>query len=171
MSSLFQKAMLYLGLVDEEALDDEQQVEPQALSQEPVVRRSAATQSSIRTVPSPAAPVKGRRVEPPVEGQRSPGVPVAASTDVEVVEARGFDDAKIVADRIRARRPVVLDLRTTDPDMVRRLVDFSSGLTYGLDGTMRKTAEGVILVLPARVTLGREEQRRLAELGLYAVED
>ncbi len=167
MSSLFQKAMLYLGLVDEEALEDEQPVAPQ----EPAVRRPVATQSNIRTVPSPEPPVRGRRVEPPADARRSAGSAVAAAADVEVVEARGFDDAKVVADRIRARRPVVLDLRATDPDMVRRLVDFSSGLTYGLDGTMRKIAEGVILVLPARVTLGREEQRRLAELGLYAVED
>jgi len=63
---------------------------------------------------------------------------------------------------------VVLNLRATDPDMVRRLVDFASGLTYALDGTMRKTSEGVIMVLPPRVSLGREEKRRLADLGLYS---
>jgi cell division inhibitor SepF len=167
MSSFLQKAMLYLGLVDEEVLDEDQAVG----RPEPQPRGPTVPTQQVRTLTTPEPPVRGRRVEPPADSRRPMGVAMAASTDVEIVEDRGFDDAKIVADRIRARRPVVLDLRTTDPDMVRRLVDFASGLTYGLDGTMRKIAEGVILVLPARVSLGREEQRRLAELGLYAVED
>ena len=52
--------------------------------------------------------------------------------------------------------------------MVRRLVDFASGLTYGLGGKMVKTAQGVILVTPSGVTIGIEERRRLAALDLYA---
>jgi len=51
------------------------------------------------------------------------------------------------------------------------LIDFASGLTYGLDGTMSKIAEGVILVLPHGVSLGRSETQRLVELGLYALDD
>ncbi len=53
--------------------------------------------------------------------------------------------------------------------MVRRLVDFSSGLIYALDGTMKRVAEGVILVSPPRVTLSEDEIRRLSDLGLYDV--
>ncbi len=89
----------------------------------------------------------------------------------EVLVARAFSDAQRLADFIRARTPVVLDLRGTEPEMVRRLVDFSSGLTYALDGSMRKVAQGVILVSPPRVTLSGEERRRLAELGLFEVPD
>jgi cell division inhibitor SepF len=62
-------------------------------------------------------------------------------------------------------------MRDTDPDMVRRLIDFASGLTYGLDGTMSKIAEGVILVLPHGMSLGRSEMQRLSELGFYALDD
>ena len=51
--------------------------------------------------------------------------------------------------------------------MVRRLVDFSSGLTYALDGKMAKISQGVILVTPAGVMIDGAEQRRLADLGLY----
>jgi cell division inhibitor SepF len=85
----------------------------------------------------------------------------------DVVRVTDFGDAKVLADRIRERTPVVLDLRSTDPDMVRRIIDFASGLTYALDGTMAKTADGVVLVLPPRVTLGQDEQRRLQGQGLY----
>jgi cell division inhibitor SepF len=61
----------------------------------------------------------------------------------------------------------VLDLRDTESAMVRRLVDFSSGLTYALDGRMVKVAKGVILVTPHGATIDMDERRRLAALGLY----
>ncbi len=54
--------------------------------------------------------------------------------------------------------------------MVRRLVDFSSGLTYALDGRMVKVATGVILVTPEGGSVSVEERRRLAALGLYDVD-
>ena len=174
MSQLWQKALLYLGLVDEEAIE----------SEESAPAEPAAVQSQVRTVAQRPEGVVGRRVEPPAG--RSPmsasdrtfasagAVRQVKSADAQcdIVEATGFTDAKLLADRIRSRVPVVLNLRATDPDMVRRLVDFASGLTYALDGTMRKISEGVIMVLPPRISLGREEKRRLADLGLYStVED
>ena len=168
MSSLFQKALLYLGLVDEDGLDEEQ---PEAAA----TTAAAPLQSSIRPVSGNDAQVRGRRVEPPEDGGRSNASATRAvprsETRADIITAATFDDAKTVADRIRGRQPVVLNMRATDPDMVRRLIDFASGLTYGLDGTMGKIAEGVILILPHGVSLGRAERRRLAELDLYAVDD
>jgi cell division inhibitor SepF len=165
MSSMFQKALLYLGLVDEENLEEE---EPQT----PVIT-APPLQSSIRTVPQAEPSSRGRRVEPPEELGYGTSMRVASRDDsrADVVAAVTFDDAKAVADRIRSRRPVVLNMRDTDPDMVRRLIDFASGLTYGLDGTMSKVGEGVILILPHGISLGRSETRRLAELGLYTLDD
>ena len=58
-------------------------------------------------------------------------------------------------------------LRKVEPAMVRRLVDFSSGLTYALGGSMRKIGQGVVLVTPANVNLSRDERRRLMDLGYY----
>jgi cell division inhibitor SepF len=89
---------------------------------------------------------------------------------VEVVVAATFADAQLLADHLRVRRPVVLDLRETEPDTVRRLVDFASGITYALEGTMQKIAQGVILIAPARTTLSESELRRLSDLGLYEVD-
>ena len=174
MSTLWQKALLYLGLVDEEAIEEEPTT--------PV--ENVPVQSQVRTVANRSEGVVGRRVEPPASrapassgektlltaGPAAGAVRQVKSADAQsdIVEAASFTDAKLLADRIRERIPVVLNLRETDPDMVRRLVDFASGLTYALDGTMRKISEGVIMVLPPRVSLGREEKRRLADLGLYS---
>jgi cell division inhibitor SepF len=91
-----------------------------------------------------------------------------AQSDVLVVEE--FGDAKILADRVRDRVPVVLDLRLASPELVRRVIDFSSGLIYALDGKMKKVGEGLVLVLPPRTTLSRDEKRRLADLGVYQLD-
>ena len=85
----------------------------------------------------------------------------------QIIVARNFSDAQALADAIRAGRGVVLDLRSTEPEMVRRIVDFASGLVYALEGKMSKTAQGVILVTPAGASLGVAEQERLERLGLY----
>ena len=140
--------------------------------------------------------VAGRRVEPPDRSRRrissnpihaeagvyvttsdSADQPLASSPSgdddafAEIIAASKFSDAQQLADYLRNGRPVVLDLRHTEPAMVRRLVDFSSGLTYALDGTMRKIGQGVILVSPSGATLSVQELRRLADLGLYQAGD
>jgi cell division inhibitor SepF len=141
--------------------------------------------------------VAGRRVEPPAPMRRrvsenaehaeagvlvTPGsgrsaAPVRSAgtgrssgigdREAAIIEARTLADAQTLADYIREGQPVVLDLRETETAMVRRLVDFSSGLTYALDGRMVKVATGVILVTPHGSSLSVEERRRLAALGLY----
>lgn len=179
MSSLFSKALVYLGLVDEDQAGYDEPAPERTRpprpepAYEPPLERGPRPTARIEGVTS----VEGRRVEPPT---RNPAIatdqtsvravrPVEIQSDVLVVEE--FGDAKILADRVRDRVPVVLDLRRADSDLVRRVIDFSSGLIYALDGTMRKVGDGLVLVLPPRVTLSRDEKRRLAGLGVYQVTD
>lgn len=171
MSSIWNKALYFLGLDDESRELDE-------------------AAPAVTPTP-PAAPVdapRGRRVEPPAGARWRPAgtearmetYGVGQATAVRQVpggEARAeilvpteFSDAQLLADYLRGRQPVVLDLRDTEPDTVRRLVDFASGITYALEGTMQKIASGVILVAPARTVLSEDEIGRLADLGLYHVE-
>ena len=85
----------------------------------------------------------------------------------ETIEVDGFDDARRIADLLRERVPVIVNLKGTEENLVRRLVDFSSGLVYALDGSIRKVSERVLLVSPPRVKILDRELRRLSELGLY----
>lgn len=177
MSSLLSKALVYLGLVDEDQSEYEpepQESRPRPPRPEPVYEERRPRQNTrIEGVSA----VEGRRVEPPTRtSSPTPSQqtvravrPVEVQSDVLVVEE--FGDAKILADRVRDRVPVVLDLRRSEPELVRRVVDFSSGLIYALDGTMRKVGDGLVLVLPPRVTLSRDEKRRLAGLGVYHADD
>lgn len=191
MASLWQKTLFYLGLVDDEqaASNDDGHIAPsqtQVRTVEPLRRtpRQPAPAAAGST-PTRQAGVAGRRIEPPESARRrissepqhaEAGVlvtrvgsdgPKSASGSSQIINARAFSDAQKLADHIRQGNAVVLDLRGTEPAMVRRLVDFSSGLTYALDGKMAKIASGVILVTPSGVMIDAAEQRRLADLGLY----
>lgn len=164
MSSLFSKALVYLGLVDEDQAEE-----------------GRVDQYQVAPEPAPPLEPQGRRVEPPPTARtatrpqswsepETAGIrPIKIQSDIMVVEE--FADARMLADRVRDRVPVVLDMRHIDSDTIRRVVDFSSGLIYALDGSMRKVGEGLIVVLPSRVTLSRDEKRRLSALGAYELDD
>ena len=191
MASFWQKTLFYLGLVDEDQGDAGEaapQQQQQQQQQQPAQPQSA---SGPVVTARPPGGIAGRRIDPPAGKGRSQsprrehaeaGVYVRhdlptgntpydtgrAPAETAVITARNFSDAQLLADSIRNNRAVVLDLRSTEPEMVRRLVDFTSGLTYALDGRMAKIEQGVILVTPAGVSLSIDEESRLAALGLYA---
>ena len=195
MASLWQKTLFYLGLVDDEKIEsgDDGHIstaQTQVRTVEPLRRtnRQPAAASAGAAGVTRQSGVAGRRIEPPESARRrmssepehaEAGVlvtrvgsdgPKGSSTTSQIINARAFSDAQKLADHIRRGHAVVLDLRGTEPAMVRRLVDFSSGLTYALDGKMAKIAQGVILVTPAGVMIDAAEQRRLADLGLYGTQ-
>ncbi|HEY5889597.1 MAG TPA: cell division protein SepF [Acidimicrobiia bacterium] len=178
MSSLFSKALVYLGLVDEDQggpgdLNGEQSGSSDNAESS---RRVEPVEVERRVEPPPTARAatvpqsRGRALNVPAPSAATAMVrPVEIQSDILFIEE--FADARALADRVRDRTPVVLDMRNIDGDMVRRIVDFSSGLIYALDGSMRKVGDGLVLVLPPRVTLSRDEKRRLAGLGAYELDD
>ena len=86
---------------------------------------------------------------------------------VHVVVPAGFNDAQEIGDKLKDNQPVIVNLQGIDRDLSRRLIDFSSGLTYGLGGAMERVAEQVFLLTPSNVEVSPEEKRRLQERGLY----
>ena len=78
---------------------------------------------------------------------------------------RAFNDAKQIADRFKAQIPVIINLQSADTELSKRLIDFASGLTYALDGSMQRVADKVFLLTPRDVELSAEERVRAIERG------
>ena len=93
--------------------------------------------------------------------------PIRPEPQANILVVEEFGDAKILADWVRDRIPVVMDLRRTDSELMRRVVDFSSGLIYALDGRMRKVGDSLVLITIAGSDLSLDEKRRLQSLGAY----
>ena len=62
---------------------------------------------------------------------------------------------------------MILNLQTTDSELAKRLIDFTSGLTYALDGGMQKIADKIFLLTPRNVEVSAEEKARLIEKGFF----
>lgn len=157
----FKRMMSYLGLVDDDEYDDYDPYEeqPQAASRPPA-RPSAAnaagapdlepvSNSGVRTLnpPSMGEQVSGVTVQPQRSSVVRPIIPVA-SAKPQTVTPKSFQDAQEIADRLKAGVPVIVSLQAADRDLMRRIIDFSSGLTYGIGGEMERTADRVYLLTP-----------------------
>ena len=84
---------------------------------------------------------------------------------VHLVLPRSFNDAQQIADRFKDSIPVILNLQNADTDLSKRLIDFASGLTYALDGSMQRVADKVFLLTPRNVELSAEERARALDGG------
>ncbi len=80
------------------------------------------------------------------------------SGEPATVRPRRFDQAQEVADKFKEGQPVIMNLEGSDREIARRLIDFASGLCYGLDGSMEKVANGVYLLKPASARTPRYDE-------------
>jgi len=89
------------------------------------------------------------------------------SVQVHLVVPRSFNDAQQIADKFKDAIPVILNLQSTETELSKRLIDFSSGLTYALNGGMQRIADKVLLLTPRNVSVSAEERARILEGGFF----
>jgi len=90
-----------------------------------------------------------------------------AQLQVVLVKPEKFETAAEIADHLRERRTVVLNLEQTNKDIARRLVDFLSGVAYAQDGKIKKVAVNTYLITPYSVDLLGDLIDELEHNGLY----
>lgn len=174
---MFRRAMDYLGLGPDEAYDDyDESVAAERLDtrasrrgrkgsrdfetddqqyqeyeeqnddySNPLTRGQQVRHDSGVTV----RPVAGRRAEHIVR-------PLLSSAEPITLRPQSYEDAKEIADRFKEGNPIIINVQSTDPKIMRRIIDFASGVSYANSGTMEKLSVGVYMMKPfgARVTRG-----------------
>lgn len=88
-----------------------------------------------------------------------------AAAKPHVVAPAAFTDAQEVADEFKRNVPVIVNLQGVERDLMRRIIDFASGLCYGLGGQMERVATHVYLLTPSDVEVSPEERRRWRDRG------
>src|SRR3954451_9357783 len=92
--------------------------------------------------------------------RRAPAGNGGGVASMHVVTPRSFNDAQQVADEFKRSKPVIINLQSTDRELSKRLIDFSSGMTYALGGGMQRIAQGIFLLTPEDVEVSAEEKAR-----------
>ena len=85
-------------------------------------------------------------------------VPLSAAgrrggTQVSVYSPRSYQDVVEIADSLRNRQVVIMNLQNADRTLLQRVVDFISGVAYTIDGKIQKLAESIYLVVPAGIVV------------------
>ena len=163
LSDLWNRTLVYFGIAEDEEWDEDGYVTNEQL-EESYRRRN---RQNVRRLPSTPVEEEWPGEEPSRSRRPSrlrsvdPGPPAK----VHLVIPRSFNDAQQIADRFKAQIPVILNLQGADTDLSKRLIDFASGLTYALDGSMQRVADKVFLLTPRNVELSAEERARALERG------
>jgi cell division inhibitor SepF len=80
-------------------------------------------------------------------------------TEVSVYSPRDFGDVTEIADALRSRQVVIVNLQNADRTLLQRVVDFTSGVAYTIDGKIQKLAEAIYLVVPSGVVVNAQGLR------------
>ena len=174
---VWNRTLVYFGIAEEEDEWDEdgyltEEDLERTYSERPNVRRLTPRRQSRQdfddwTDPEPEETAPKTAVLRP-RGRRSDGIVQAVpSVQVHLVVPRSFNDAQQIADKFKDSVPVILNLQSSDQELSKRLIDFTSGLTYALDGGMQRVADKVFLLTPRNVEVSAEERARLAERGFF----
>jgi cell division inhibitor SepF len=83
----------------------------------------------------------------------------AGNPEVAVFAPRAFGDVTDIADALRSRQVVIINVQQADRGLLQRIVDFTSGVAYTLEGKIQKLAEGMYLVVPAGVQVNAQGLR------------
>ncbi len=110
-----------------------------------------------------------RREERRSEERRNKVVNIHATAQLKVVlvKPERFENASEIADHLREKRTVVMNLESANKDIARRLVDFLSGVAYAGDGKIKKVAANTYIITPYSVDLMGDLIDELENNGLY----
>src|SRR5437868_5593446 len=185
------RAMVYLGLAEEDEgyVDDDYEAEEPV--REPVAARPArrAEQREIRDVrerevrvPEVSAGRRSRHearadlaVEP-IRGSVAPRLadPVARegadstpSYQITTLQPRSYNEARQIGEAFREHIPVIMNLTDMSDEDAKRLVDFAAGLIFGLRGSIEKVTNKVFLLSPRDVDVTAEDKARIREGGVF----
>lgn len=103
------------------------------------------------------------------EERRSKVVNIHATTQLKVVlvKPERFENASEIADQLKEKRTVVLNLESTNKDVARRLIDFLSGVAYAGEGKIKKVAANTYIITPYHVDIEGDLIDELENNGLY----
>jgi cell division inhibitor SepF len=176
-ADVWSRTLVYFGIAEEDEWDEDGYLTEEDLertySERPNVRRLTPRRRQHDfddwTDPEPEADIPPRTPAPRARSSRRPDAIVRAvpSVQVHLVIPRSFNDAQQIADRFKDSMPVILNLQNADQELSKRLIDFTSGLTYALEGGMQRVADKVFLLTPRNVEVSAEERARLVERGFF----
>ena len=116
---------------------------------------------------TPVSPKETVREQPERRSNKVVNIHTTTQLQVVLVKPDRFENAAEIADHLREKRTVVLNLEQTDKNIARRLIDFLSGVAYANEGTIKKVALSTYIITPYNVEILGDLIDELENNGLY----
>ena len=144
------------GLDEEEEEEEPEEEERPARAARPARQERAASAAASRPASRPASPASN-----------IVNLHTSSNLQVMLVKPDRYDEVSEVADHLRNKCAVVLNLESTNKDTARRLVDFLSGCAYALDGKIKKVATSTYIITPYNVDIVGDLMEEIENSGVY----
>ncbi|MEI6551647.1 MAG: cell division protein SepF [Actinomycetes bacterium] len=155
MSNPMRRVANYLGLMDDPEFDT-----PQAPST-PAVAATGDVRIKTRE-PRSVSAVRHTSVVEAV-----PQLDLPALDRIITLHPRFYNEARTIGEHFRQGNPVIINLTEMDESEHKRLVDFASGLAFGLHGTIERVTKKVFLISPANVNVSTEDKSAAAQASFF----
>lgn len=167
--SIWKKALNYFGLSEEDEVEEYEEVgdDTNSLYDEAFQPETRVKKIERREIVKDGEKDRDRdRIEAKGDVTRLRPVPKPSSR-VHIFEPSIYNDVQQIGDKIKANIPVVVNLKYSKPDVSKRIIDFFSGLIYGLNGNIQKVGEKIFIITPENMIISESDKRKLREKGLY----
>lgn len=167
MANIFDKFLDSMKLYDEdeeeeeEVTEQEDRYEEEEEEEEPKrrlfgKRQAAEPEEEEEELPKPAPKARAGRNVTPI---RSTG---RAAMEVCMVKPSSMEDARDICDMLLSGRAVVINMEGVQVDLAQRIIDFSSGACYSIDGNLQKISSYIFIITPNSIELSGDFQNVLA---------
>lgn len=143
--------------------DDEFEYEEEELNAAPDPAPTGSRRSAYAAPEMPVNSTTPRRSGP----AKVVNLNTNTAMQVVLVKPDRFDTVSEIADHLREKKSVVLNLESTNKDVARRLVDFLSGVAYAIDGKIKKVAISTYILTPYNVEIVGDLVEELENSGVY----
>lgn len=102
-------------------------------------------------------------------GKRNKVVKIHTTAQLKLVvmSPESFEDARDIANHLKNKKPVVINLESVDRSISQKIVDFLSGAVYALDGNIQKVSNGIFLIAPYNVGIMGDFKDELRSKGIF----
>lgn len=153
MANAIKRVANFLGLMDEPEFDNAPASLPAVAGANDVRIRTRAPRSVTSVVTSTA--------------ELSPQLDLPVLDRIITLHPRFYNEARIIGEHFREGNPVIINLTDMDESEHKRLVDFASGLAFGLHGTIERVTKKVFLISPANVKVSTEDKSAAAQASFF----
>ncbi|NEG70019.1 cell division protein SepF [Bifidobacterium choloepi] len=165
MAGFMKNAMSYLGMSDvvdddDEYIEEVDETETGFDTDHSVTPMPASGSPSLTAVTGSAgSSTSSAKATNPFQGRLS---------RITTIHPQSYEDAQLVGRALRDGTPVVLNLTGVAEPIAYRIVDFSSGVVFGLSGSIERVTPRVFLLSPAQVNIVTEETDARSQHDLFA---